>query len=106
MHSMEIDKCKYFILGFVLFGVKKHISLIKRILDSPLCDCGMVEDNHLFFFICPMYDAPRVDLISSVSNLCTPSLDVLLNGNKNLDEISNIAIIEAVHLFIKQSKRF
>ena len=88
-----------------LYESAKHL-FDRNIVNSPFCDCGMVEDNYHYFFRCPMYAAIRHDLISSISMLCTPTLDTILHGNDNIDERSNIAIFKAVHSFIRLSKRF
>jgi hypothetical protein len=85
-------------------GLNKHL-YDKNIVNSALCHCGSVEDNQHYFFHCPSYDDQRDLLLSVVSQLCTPSVKVLLYGNPMLDLQSNIAIIEAVHQFIKTTKR-
>ena len=74
----------------------------KNIVDLPDCQWGRVEDND-HFFTCPAYNRVRTSLPNSAAQNCEP---MLLFGFYYLDTNSNIAIFDAVHLFIKDSMRF
>jgi hypothetical protein len=75
--------------------------------DKANCSCGAaIEDAYHFFMECPMYYRNRQLLLEKVSKLCTPSIEVLLHGCKNLCFDDNRIIFDAVHLYINQSHRF
>jgi len=86
-------------------SLNKHL-YDKNIVDSPDCQCGRVEDNYHFFFTCPAYNRIRTSLLNSVAQYCEPTLDIFLFGSYYLDTNSNIAIVDAVHLFIKDFMSF
>ena len=79
---------------------------MRNISDTPLCQCGSVENAQHFFFHCRNYDAPRADLLNTVSQYQTPSLSLLLYGNDSFSVETNTVIFETVHKFILDSKRF
>ena len=72
------------------------------ITDSPLCDCGKIEDlNHYLRYA----DLGR-DMLNTVSTLCPPTINTLLWGNSELPRESNKEIFLAVQNFIFRIKRF
>ena len=78
-----------------------------HVADDPACACGApIEDAYHFFFVCPLYDDIRVDLINSVSSVTICNLTKLLFGDDLLDLNDNMVIFDAVHLFLNQSMRF
>ena len=79
---------------------------LKRICDSPYCRCGAIENAFHFFLNCPQYARQRADLIHNVSQHITVSLRVLLFGDSTLSNQTNTTIFEAVHKYIRDSKRF
>ena len=79
---------------------------LKRICDSPYCRCGAIENAFHFFLNCPKYARQRADLIHNVSQHITISLCVLLFGDSTLSTQTNTTIFEAVHKYIRDSKRF
>ena len=78
----------------------------KNLIDSQRCACGSVEDNHHFLLVCDQYTDLRRELLTTVSEKCNPTLDVLLYGDLSLSLEENKAIFLAVHDFILKSKRF
>ena len=94
--------------------------LLYGITDSDLCSCGLKEDVEHFFLMCPNYAALRTELLTSVSNLISPGvhynlllrigkkhlIDVLLRGSSDLSTADNNLLFQAVHTFIKGTKRF
>lgn len=75
--------------------------------DSPACrNRGLLS---LFFFKCPAYSTIREVLFENIFNLHVNesiTLDLLMFGNPDLDNMTNEAIFEYVHEYIKLSKRF
>ena len=96
LHTRERTGCSA--LNFDLF--------IKNISDSPMCVCGSIENVQHFFFHCNLFHRQRVLLLNAVSNLCTPSVNVLLQGDQSLTNETNANIFQHVHDFIISSKRF
>ena len=78
----------------------------RNISDSPLCQCGSVENAQHFFFHCRNYHVPRTELLNTVSQYQTPSLSLFLYGNDSFSLETNSVIFETVHKFILDSKRF
>ena len=76
-----------------------------NIAESPLCRCGSIEGTQHYFFHCRFYQGPRNTL-----NACTtyqnPSLSLLLFRSSTLSLEANIAILEHVHKYILDTKRF
>ena len=78
-----------------------------HVIDSPACGCShRVEDTAHFFLDCPLYYAQRLSLRNTVTRSSQFRLETLLYGDDDLDYESNVAIILAVHEFIKDSERF
>ena len=78
----------------------------KNIVESPLCQCGEIENAWHFFFACPLFNDLRVTLFDALSQFCIPTLDIILYGDLQLSLESNESIFLAVHQFISQTKRF
>ena len=79
---------------------------LKNISDSPMCQCGSIENSQHFFFHCNLYLEQRTRLLNSVANYCTPTLHVFLHGDPSMSEAINESIFKHVHDFIIDSKRF
>ena len=86
-------------------GLNQHL-FQKNIIESPLCTCGGIETTQHFFFSCPLYSVPRRDLLNSVSQYCSVTLQVLLYGDSTFSYEQNVSIFKHVHTFIMKSKRF
>ena len=78
----------------------------KNIVDSPLCDCGLIEDTTHYLLNCTRYNNIRQQMFNSVSRFCSPTLHTLLRGNSNLTNEQNKSIMIAVQEFITRSGRF
>ena len=78
----------------------------KGIVESALCQCGMIEDTYHFFFKCPLYQHLRYELVNTVSALCELNLNILLFGDNSLSLETNTHIFKTVQTFIVRSKRF
>ena len=78
-----------------------------KIIDSPACSCGFVNENEFYFLlVCPLYDRPRVTLQNAVGHIASFTPRTLLHGNDNLDLTENKIIITETLRFINDSKRF
>ena len=87
-------------------NLKAHL-LALHVVDDPICICqNEREDNHHFFFSCPLYYTQRLKLADSLNAISTFTLEILLNGDDNLDYESNVVLFQAVHDYIKDSERF
>ena len=72
-----------------------------NIVNNPRCDCGYaVENARHFLFDCPLYN----DQMNP--NFDVTDLNMLLNGNPNLDNNINSSIHETVLKYIKDTHRF
>ena len=78
----------------------------KNITESPLCRCGSIEDTQHYFFHCRFYQGPRNTLLNACTTYQNPSLSLLLFGSSTLSLEANIAILEHVHKYILDTKRF
>ena len=78
----------------------------KRITDSPLCLCGIVENTDHYVMRCPLYCEQRAELNHKTSQYSSVTLQILLFGNPLLSLPTNTLIFEAVHKYISDTKRF
>ena len=78
----------------------------KNIIESPLCRCGSIEDTKHYFFHCKFYQGPRKTLLNACTTYQNPALSILLFGSSTLSLEANIAILEQVHKYILDTKRF
>ena len=78
----------------------------KNIVDSPYCTCGAIKDTHNFLFVCHQFTDLKRNLISSVSDICQPNLNVLLCGDISLIFDHNKQIFKAVQECIIKSNVF
>jgi hypothetical protein len=78
----------------------------KNIVQSPLCNCGHVENTHHYFFECINYSHIRPLFLQNLSLLCEVSLDIVLNGDPSLSYETNCKIFDTVHKYIHDSRRF
>ena len=76
----------------------------KNILDNALCACGAIEDTNHFLLKCNRFSNQRRNVGHSDSY--TPTLNVLLYGSQELNEMQKQQIFTAVQNFILKSKRF
>ena len=79
---------------------------LKNISETPLCLCGNVENTEHYFMHCRIYEAQRAELSQTVSQYSPFTLETLLFGNNTLPLNINILIVDAVHTYIKDTKRF
>ena len=86
-------------------ALRQHL-YSKNIIDNPECTCGLIEDTNHYLFVCHRFDDLRRELLNSISGICHPNLNVLLNGDPSLSFNQNKDIFLAVQDFIIKTKRF
>ena len=64
------------------------------------------ENTEHYFLSCPLYQNQRIDLNIAISRYTQVTMQVILFGSSTLPLHANKAIFEAVHKYIKESKRF
>ena len=82
-----------------------------HVIQSPNCHCIMAvpETAKHFLLECPWYTAPRTIMYANLINITNlPPIceDMLLYGDPQLDDHTNILIFNQVHHFINQTNRF
>ena len=78
-----------------------------RVIDNPMCACGTeIETASHFFLKCEAYSDLRYELFNRIAPYCAVSINTILFGNCDVSEDINLAIFDAVHDFIQQSKKF
>ena len=76
-------------------------------MNNSRCECSYtVEDARHFFSDCPLYNDQRNHLNASLFSFDVTDLNMLLNGNPNLDNIINSSIQETVLKNIRDTHRF
>ena len=71
-----------------------------------MCVCGAIEDTNHFLLKCNRFSNQRQEMLDTVTHIHTPTLNVLLYGRQELNEMQNQQIFTAVQNFILKSKRF
>ena len=79
---------------------------LKNITESPLCQCGRIENAYHFFFDCPLYARQRIELFTSLSQHHNLTLNLLLFGDALQSDDINSSIFEKVQKYIIDTKRF
>ena len=128
LNSQNSFKCllkedKHTVPKYYFYGVRKaqilHTRLrmgcsslnldlfMKNITDSPMCQCGSIENTQHFFFHCNFFPRQHTILLNSVAIYHKPMLNLLLNGDPSLSKaVINEDIFKHVHEYILDSKRF
>jgi len=83
----------------------------KQCIESPLCSCGESNENMIhFFYLCKNSRAARAKLYQSISEhfgqIPIPSLSQILNGNPDWSREKNTTLLQLIHRYIKDTKRF
>ena len=86
------------------------LSNILHVIESPLCSCdtGAEETVQHFFFDCPLFRAKRAELVQNLLPHTIKRKDYkhLLFGIPDSDHLVNTHVFSAVHLYIRETKRF
>ena len=71
-----------------------HLFYSMKLIDSPACSCGFINENEFhFFLVCPLYNRPRVTLQNAMGNIAPFTLRTLLYGSENLNLTVNKRIV-------------
>ena len=77
------------------------------LVPSPSCSCSAnFETEQHYFFECRNFENQSENLFRALSFISVITLDTLLYGCLTFDNERNALIINAVLLFIKETKRF
>ena len=79
---------------------------LKNIVESPLCQCGRIENEYHYIFECPLYTQQRLSLFNSLSLHHNLSINLVLFGETSLSDESNALLFEKVQKYIIDTKRF
>ena len=79
---------------------------LKNITDSPLCNCGSIENVQHYFFHCRFFQHQRTLLLNDIRLYRTPTLNLLLYGDPLLSNEINQSIFHHVHKYILATQRF
>ena len=99
-------------MNTILASIRMHCSKLNddlssnNITDINTCNCGNIETAFHFFFECPLYTVHRNQLLLNTAFVPSLTLNVILNGDKNLSTRDNIRLHEAVSNFISNTNRF
>ena len=79
----------------------------RQLVNSPLCECGDIEDMEHYILHCPRYNQFQQEMFDTViRHFGTVSLELLLNGEVSAAYHDNVEVFSAVHDFIVRSRRF
>lgn len=78
----------------------------KNLVTDPKCSCGDIETTKHYLLECKNYDHIRSITIFKLKLNRIIDTELLLHGDSNLPDASNIEIFKTVQNFINLSKRF
>ena len=101
------------LLSIIHARLRNNCSDLKRDLflnhlsDHDICShCNIPETSDHYFTHCTIYSNERLQLFLDTRRLHPLNCNILLFGNSAFTYSENITIVNAVHNFIKNSKRF
>ena len=78
-----------------------------HVVNSPACICAITAENTAHYVLdCPLYYAQRIILRDVVTRYTQFDIKILLYGDSDINHDSNAVIVQAVHDYIRDSKRF
>jgi hypothetical protein len=79
-----------------------------HVITSPLCPCGSgsKETHEHYFFKCQLFDQERLELKTNLLPYVVNDVNFLLFGIPNEEPNDNLHIFDAVHKYIRDTKRF
>ena len=85
----------------------KRDLFLNHLSDHDICShCNIPETSDHYFFHCPIYSNERLQLFRDTRSLHPLNCNILLFGNSSFTYSKHIIIVNAVHNYIKNSKRF
>ena len=79
---------------------------LKNISESPLCQCGRIENAYHYFFECSLYARHRIALFTSLSQRYNVTLNLLLFADASQSDEANLVIFEEMQKYIIDTKQF
>lgn len=80
----------------------KHHLVLSHLSDGSSCACGdQVEDNFHYFYVCTLYIRQRYELFQKLRKFQNINLDIMLNGNPDLNNEDNAEIFSYVQNLYK-----
>ena len=87
-------------------NLKSHLVLL-HVEDDYTCQCSHnIEDTQHYFFECPLYYTHRLTLSASLNAIGKFDLQTILFLDSDVDDNTNLIILQAVHKYIKDTGRF
>ena len=66
-------------------GLKAHLHFNLHVEDDPYCRCRrVIEDPAHYLLHCPLFQEQRTLLLHAITQIVTPSLDIILYGDETL----------------------
>jgi hypothetical protein len=98
----------FFFIGTRNYKLYITVPLIyfQKILDSPLCLRGKIEDSKHYLLECPLYKRSRARYLLNPSKMCNFIInsEILLLRSPALESIWKQSIFQSVHNYIIQTK--
>ena len=86
--------------------LNSHLYNNLHVVDNSSCRCGhQDEDTEHFFFHCSEYSNQRQLLMIELDQQ-TMNIDSVLHGDDSVTIEDNYRRLDAIYVFIKESKRF
>ena len=84
-----------------------HNLFVNHLRETAECDCGyFCEDAVHFFFQCPRFSDIRILLFQNTRFFHPLNISKLLYGSDALTYNENCDLVNNIHIYIKNSKRF
>ena len=78
-----------------------------HIVESSACSCEFAREDEIhFFFVCPLFNRPRIILQNVISSVAPFTLRTLLYGVDEFDFTENKKIIKETLKFIHETRKF
>ena len=105
-YGNRISNIKHSQLRMQCSKLNYHLFLL-HVRDSYDCTCGSKrEDVNHYLLQCPFYFQPRNVMFHEINTLgVEATVNILLNGSKDVNIRTNYKIFEAVHIYIESTER-
>jgi hypothetical protein len=88
-------------------ALRKDLCQELKVIPSPVCSCGhKIEDAIHYFYHCPIYTNERRVLMEKLYTIGKFTVATLLYGDPKASVETNKNFFNAVHAFMKETKRF
>ena len=89
-------------------SLNDHLFSQLHVIDDPSCQCGSSRETVKHYLLeCPLFVIERAEMLHSLQGInFTPSTRNLLHGSEEYDKDVNFKAFNAIHKFIRDSRRF